>query len=112
MSDSDVVDQYMFNTILTDFQYVIDLPLFSTSEYNILRINEPILMSISIIAPTGIFIIICKKKQPRSRHLFWLTSQVLHSFVYTCLINKNLAIANKSRVTCAHNTSSASMITP
>jgi len=61
MSDSDVVDQYMFNTILTDFQYVIDLPLFSTSEYNILRINEPILMSISIIAPTGIFIIICKK---------------------------------------------------
>jgi len=62
MSDSDVVDQYMFNTILTDFQYVIDLPLFSTSEYNILRINEPILMSISIIAPTGIFIIICKKK--------------------------------------------------
>jgi len=26
--------------------------------------------------------------------------------------NKNLAIANRSRVSCAHNTSRASMITP
>ena len=33
VSDSDVGDQYMFITILTDFQYVIDLPLFLTSEW-------------------------------------------------------------------------------
>jgi len=28
MSDSDIGDQYTFITILTDFQYVVDLPLF------------------------------------------------------------------------------------
>jgi len=27
-------------------------------------------------------------------------------------INKNLAIANRSRVSCAHNTSMASIVTP
>jgi len=31
VSDSDVGDQYMFITILTDFHYVIDLPVFPTN---------------------------------------------------------------------------------
>jgi len=31
VSDADV-DQYIFSTFLTDFQYVVDLPLFPTSE--------------------------------------------------------------------------------
>jgi len=40
---SDVGDQYMFITMLTDFHYVIDLPLFHTSEW------QPVHQSINAI---------------------------------------------------------------
>jgi len=67
VSDSDVGDQYMFITILTDFQYVIDLPLFPTSEWQ-LMINVflclplallPLIIPVNAIASNWLFLMMC-----------------------------------------------------
>ena len=47
MSDSDVGIQYMYITFLTDFQYVIDLTLFSTSEWQPVHKRFPLSTSSS-----------------------------------------------------------------
>ena len=47
LSDSDVEDQYMFITILTDFEYVIDLPSLPTSEWQPVHKRFPLSTSSS-----------------------------------------------------------------